>query len=388
MRDLRIFIVAGEPSGDAIGGRLMAALKVQYPGTITFDGIGGPQMAAQGLESRFAYTELAVMGLVEVLPRARALIGRMRQLARLVDETRPDALVTIDAPAFAFGLVRRLRQRTVPRIHYVAPTVWAWRPRRVFKFKRHFDHLLALFPFEPPYFTDVGLPCTFVGHPLAEETAPGMDQAACRAALGIGNRGSGDRPVVGVLPGSRSGEIERLLMPFGETLQRVAAAVGPITAVVVTLPHLADRVRAAAAAWSGPTIEVAVEDDRRFVAMAACDVALAASGTVTLELARLGVPVVLAYRVAPITAWLLRRLVRVRHVSLVNLLTEQAVVPEFLQQDCQPAPMAVALQGLLPGGTERQRVLDGQQAAVARLAPPDGTPSAAAAAAVLAEIGA
>ena len=382
MKDLRIFVVAGEPSGDAIGGRLMASLKAQYPGTISFDGIGGPQMAAQGLVSRFAYTELAVMGLVEVLPKARALMARMRQLARLVDSTRPDALVTIDAPAFAFGLVRRLRQRDVRRIHYVAPTVWAWRPRRVHKFKRYFDHLLALFPFEPRYFTDVGLACTFVGHPLAEETAPGMDRAACRGVLGIADGG----PVLGVLPGSRVGEINRLAGPFGETVRRVAATAGPLTVVVVTLPHLAARVRAATGGWAGTDVTVVIEDQRRFVAMAACDAALAASGTVTLELARLRVPVVLAYRVAPITAWLVRRMMRVKYVSLVNLLVDDPVVPEFLQENCVAARMAPAVAELLGDGAARDAVLAGQDAAVAMLAPRSTTPSAKAAAVVLDEI--
>ncbi len=380
--ELRIFVVAGEPSGDAIGARLMAALKERHAGGVVFDGIGGPQMAAQGLDSRFAYTELAVMGLVEVLPKARRLMRRMRQLARAVDETRPDALVTIDAPAFAFGLVRRLKQREVPRIHYVAPTVWAWRPGRVHKFKRHFDHLLALFPFEPPYFTEVGLGCDFVGHPVIEEPRPAGD----RAALGIGNDAG---TVLGVLPGSRRGELARHLGPFGETIAAVAAARGKVTVVVPTLAHLLPEIEAAARRWTAdPRVQVVVEAEDRYMAMAACDVALAASGTVTLDLARLDVPVVLAYKVAPATAWLLRRLIRVEHVSLVNILMQDAVVPEFLQEYAQPAAMARALTRLLDDSAERARVLTGQREAVAMLAPAGGgAPSSAAADAVLAVIG-
>ena len=286
-----MFLVAGEASGDALGARLMAALVAQTGGHIRFSGVGGPEMREHGLNSLFPYTELSVMGLVEVLPSAVRILRRMREVATAIRRERPDVLVTIDAPGFCFGVVKRLRGHSMPRIHYVAPTVWAWRPNRVHKFRRHFDHLLALLPFEPPYFEKVGLPCSFVGHPVVE-TAPDADAGPnFRARHGIPS----EQVVLCLLPGSRRGEVSRLLEPFGQAARIVADRYPGTTLVVPTVSQVSRSVRAAVAGW--PVKAIVIEDTaERYAAMASSTIALAASGTVALELAVYGVPSVVGYR--------------------------------------------------------------------------------------------
>ena len=200
---LHFYVIAGEASGDLLGARLMKALSDVNGGHVRFSGVGGPEMEKQGLSSLFPYTELSVMGLVEVLPSAARIIGRMRQVAAAINGQTPDALITIDAPGFNFGVVKRLKRHAMPRIHYVAPTVWAWRPNRVHKFKRHFDHLLTLLPFEPPYFEAVGLPATFVGHPVVESATGPEASRLFRKHHQIGDA----TKLLCVLPGSRRGEV-------------------------------------------------------------------------------------------------------------------------------------------------------------------------------------
>lgn len=376
---LRIFIIAGEASGDALGGALMAALKTLAGRPVEFAGIGGPAMIAEGLDSRFDYHELSVMGLVEILPHARRLLRRIRETATAIDADPPDVLVTIDSPGFVFRVIKRLARRDCPRIHYVAPTVWAWRPGRVHKFRRYFDHLLALLPFEPGYFMCVGLPCTFVGHPVVEGAIDTQSaRREFRTAHGLGE----ETPLLCVLPGSRNGEIDRHLAVFGETAALLARHVDGLRTVLPTLPHLRDRLAAETAAWPVPVTIVADAAARRG-AMAACDAALAASGTVTVELARLGVPTVVGYRVAPLTAWLLRRLIRVEHASIVNLIADRAVIPEFIQDAMQPAAMADALHSLIDDPARRAAMRSAQAAAMRALGAEDEPPSRRAAAVVL-----
>ncbi len=379
---MHVFLIAGEPSGDLIGGRLMAALRDRLGDRVRFTGIGGPQMTEQGLESLFPYSELAVMGVFEVLPKARSLLGRMRIAARAIERVQPDVLVTIDSPAFAFGVVRRLRSRNIPRVHYVAPTVWAWRPWRVHKFRRAFDHMLALLPFEPPYFEKAGLSCKFVGHPVIEGGADKGDGVAFRAQHEIDAKTT----VVCVLPGSRGGEVKRLLAPFGGAVARLAARRSDLVAVVPTLPHIASQVRMAAEAW--PFRAIIVEGTTaRFDAMAASDVAIAASGTVALELAMARVPTVIGYKVAPVTALVLRRMMRVRFVSLVNLLVSRAALPELLQDKCRPKALAEALETMLSVPSRRQDALEAQAEAVRALGLAGPLPSERAAATLCALVG-
>jgi lipid-A-disaccharide synthase len=343
-----IFLVAGEPSGDALGASLMAGLRKLRP-DVRFAGIGGERMAAEGLESLFPMAELAVMGLAEVLPRLPNLIRRIRQTAAAVAGMRPAALVTIDAPDFCFRVARKLKGRGIPLIHYVAPTVWAWRPGRAAKIARFLDHLLVLLPFEPPYFQREGLPCTFVGHPVVESGADRGDGARFRAAHGI----PAEAPLLCVLPGSRMGEVTRLLPVFREAVVLLAGRHPDLRVVVPTVANVAATVRDAVAGWPVPVVAVEGQG-ARYDAFAASNAALAASGTVALELALAGTPTVIAYRVNALTAWLARRLIRVPYVNLVNILLDTAAVPELLQEDCRPDRLAASLLVLLDDPVARR----------------------------------
>ena len=372
-----IYLAAGEASGDALGARLMAALSRRCGGAIRFAGVGGEQMRQAGLDSVFPMSDLAVMGLVEVLPRARLLLRRMRQVARDVEQKRPAALVTIDAPSFAYGVVKRLRRRDVPRIHYVAPQVWAWRPWRVHKYARKFDHILALLPFEPAFFAKAGLRCAFVGHPAVDGAPTAAEGRDFRKRHGL----TQEVPLMAVLPGSRMGEVTRLLPVFAQTIEQLRRQLPNIRAVVPSVPALADRVSRAVAGWAVPTIVVSAGERRD--AFAASDVALAASGTVSIELAAARVPHVIAYRANPITALLVGALLRVRYVNINNLILDRAVVPELLQRHCTPKHLAAAVLRLLRNDDVRAAQLEAFGEVVRRLRGDGPPPSERAADAVL-----
>ncbi len=371
------FFIAGEPSGDEIGGRLIAALREQTGGNMRIAGIGGEAMAAEGLNSLFPVEELSVMGLVEVVPRALGIVRRMSQTARAIRRLAPDAVVTIDAPAFANGVWRRLGEVDAALIHYVAPTVWAWRAGRARKLARKIDHLLALFPFEPPHFAAEGLDCTFVGHPVLETEIAADDGASFRARHGISAG-----PAIGLLPGSRRGEICRLMPVFVDAARRIADAMPDIRAVIPAVPAHAALIREAAAELPVP-VTVTAERGERHAAMAACDAAIAASGTVSLDLALAGVPMAIAYKVNPLTATILRRMIRVRHATIVNLVLDRPAIPEFLQERCTGAALAEAALSLLRDEGARRTQLEATASALAALRPDGTRPSARAAAAIL-----
>ena len=354
-----IFLVAGEPSGDVLGGRLMAALKARSPSPPRFAGVGGERMTAEGLQSLFPMSELSVMGYLEVVPKIPRLLARVRETAAAAGNPRPDAVVTIDAPDFSFRVARRLAGAGIPLIHYVAPQVWAHRPGRSAKIAAFLDHVLAILPFEPPYFEAVGLPCSFVGHAIVEEGAERGDGAAFRARHGI----AGDAPLICVLPGSRHGEVSRHLPVFGATLGLLAERYPGLRAAVPTVPAVADAVAAACADWP-VDVHVVVGRDEKYDAIAASRVALAASGTIALELAIAGTPMVIAYKTNALTAWLARRMVRVSYACLVNLVLDRPVVPEFIQEDCRAELLADAVAGLYdPGDAREAQIVDGRQAA-------------------------
>ena len=372
-----IFLVAGEPSGDEIGGRLIAALREATGGELEIAGIGGEAMSAEGLESLFPIEELSVMGLVEVLPRAFSIMRRMSETAETIARLSPDAVVTIDAPAFANGVWRRLGNIDTSLIHYVAPTVWAWRAGRARKLAGKIDHLLALLPFEPPYFEAEGLGCTFVGHPGLEAEIDSGAGAAFRARHGM-EAG----PVIGLLPGSRRGEISRLMPVFADAIRRIAAAEPGIRVVVPAVPAHADTIRHAVARWPEP-VTVIGERRQRHAAMAACDVALAASGTVTLDLALAGVPMVVAYRMNPLTLSIVRRMVRIRYVTIVNLILDRPAIPEFLQEKCTGGRLAEAALRLLRDAQARRAQREAAATALDALRPEGKSPSVRAAEAIL-----
>lgn len=374
---MHIFVIAGEPSGDVIGSRLMAALNGASSQGIRYSGVGGPQMSAQGLDSLFDYRQLAVMGLLEVLPKAPQLLRRIRDVANAIEQLRPDAIVSIDSPSFAFAVLRRLTTWAQPRIHYVAPQIWAWRPKRVNKFKKYLDHILALFPFEPPYFDAANMPCTFVSHPVLETVASAEEGRAFRARHGIG----ADALVLCALPGSRRNEVRKLSPVIVESITRLASRHPGLHIVIPTVSTVVDDVRVIASAGVPTTIVDNATD--KSAAMAASDVAISASGTATLELACAGVPSVVIYKVARATGWLGPWLLNVKYASIVNILADREVLPEFLQWHCKPKSIVAAIDKMIENDDRRQEIIDAEAAVVRQLAVDGQTPSERAAQEVL-----
>ena len=337
---MKLFLIAGEPSGDNLGGALMAGLRDLVP-AMEFRGVGGPAMQAQGLESRFPMEELAVMGIWEVLPKYRALKARIAETARAVADERPDALITIDSPDFCLRVAREARRLNpdLRTIHYVAPSVWAWRPGRAKKMAEVIDHVLAILPFEPPLMRAAGMTCDFVGHPIVSEpVASAAEAAAFRETHGI----APEQPLILCLPGSRRGEVSRLGPRFDEALMRLRDRVPEIRVVIPTVRGVSGLVRDIAKRWHTAPVVVESPEERR-AAVAAADLALAASGTVSLDLAANDVPMVIGYDVAPLSRLIIRLLLKTDTVTLVNLVSDTRVVPEFLGANCEPGPMSQAL---------------------------------------------
>lgn len=362
-----IYVIAGEPSGDLLGARLLAALTERTGGEARFAGIGGPAMKAQGLDSLFPMSELSVMGLVEVLPRIPRILGLVKQTVSHIGQLQPDAVITIDSWGFT-GRVQKTLQAQFPqigRIHFVAPTVWAWKPGRARKLAAIADMLMALFPFEPPYFEREGLKTVHVGHSVVEGGADKGDGAAFRARHGIG----ADEPLLVALPGSRLSETSRLLPVYAQVMDLLAAAHPGLRVVVPTVDTVSAKVRKAAAGWALPAI--VVEGAERFDAFAAGDVALAASGTVSFELALAKLPAIITYRVSPLSAFVATRFLglgkTLRWVTMVNILMGREIIPEYLQDRCRPELLAEAVSALLADDAARRTMKDGMAEAMALL---------------------
>lgn len=376
-----IYIVAGEASGDALGARLLAALRARRP-DLAFAGIGGERLAEQGMPSLFPMRELALMGLLEVLPNIRRLARRMAETVADIAARRPSVIVTIDSPGFALRLAERVKPLGIPIVHYVAPQVWAWRPGRVEKIRQRVDRILCLLPFEPVIFDSAGIPADFVGHPVLESGADRGDAARFRAAHGI----APEERVLIVMPGSRRMEVKRLLPVFGEAIRLLAGRVPGLRPVVAVSPVVAEAVRAGAAGWPVQPILVASLADKHDAFAAAAQpggAGLIKSGTSSLEMAVAGVPHLIAYRANPVTAAIVRRLIRVPYASLVNLLAEREAVPEFIQERATAPLLAEALHRLLtdPDTAAAQRAAYAE--VLAKLHPPGLMPSEAAAEVVL-----
>ena len=352
-RPLRLFILIGEHSGDQLGFKLMRALRERLGEGVSFDGVGGTAMIAEGLESLFSLDDVAVMGIAAVLPRLPTFYARGWQVIDRIVADPPDALVIIDSPDFTHAVARRVRKRLpqLPVIDYVSPSVWAWRPGRAKKMRRYIDHVLALLPFEPEAHRRLGGPaCTYVGHPLIErldELRPGPAEAGMRR----------ERPLVLALPGSRSSEIGRLTALFGEVLGLVAASGTAFDVVVPTVPRQAERVRELVAAWPVEA-QVVAEEGEKYAAFRQARAALAASGTVTLELALAGVPMVGAYRMPGWEAFIARRLIRTPFVLPPNIILGRGAVPELLQENATAAKLAQALAPLIGDTPERAAQVD------------------------------
>lgn len=375
-----VYIVTGEPSGDLLGARLMQALTEATGGQVRFRGIGGESMAEQGLESRADLSELAVMGFLEVLPKARRILRIVRDTAQDIAASRPAVVVTVDSWGFTGRLHDRVRALGlgVPQLHYVAPMVWAWKERRAESVARRIDHLMCLLPNEPPYFERHGLPCTHVGHPVIESGAGAGDGAAFRAAHGI----PAEAPVLCVLPGSRRIEVTRLLPEFRGAVARLAETRPGLRVVVPTVATVGALVERETASWPVP-VTVVRGQGARYDAFAAADAAMAASGTVALELAMAGLPHLVAYKVAALSAWLYRRLRTIGFVNLVNITLNRAVVPEILQEDCTADRLAAEMTRLMDDATVRAAQREGFREAMEHFRGGSGSPSERAARVVL-----
>ena len=381
-QSLTIYLIAGEPSGDRLGARLMSALKVEHPGPLRFLGVGGEMMAREGLTSRFPIDDLSVMGLAEVLPRLPLLMRRIRETVDDIERSAPDILVTIDAPDFGLRVARKVRARRTGRalrlLHYVAPSVWAWKSGRARKMAAYLDRVLTLLPFEPDYFTRVGLDADFVGHPVLESGANTGEGAAFR----VRHRIFADAKVVCLLPGSRTGEIDRLMPVLKETVELLDGRQPNLSYVLPTVANMEGRIRAALKDWPRKP-QIVLGEEEKFAAFAASDLAIAASGTVALELAMAGTPNIIIYKFNPVTSWLARKLVKSKYVNLVNILLDEEAVPELILENCQPSLIAATALRLLndPNMASNQRAK--LKLALAKLGREGLTPSQAAARSVL-----
>jgi lipid-A-disaccharide synthase len=350
----KIFLVAVEESGDQLGAALMRGLRQRRGDGVAFAGVGGTRMAAEGLESLHSTDDFSIMGVAQIPRRAPALIGHLRRTLRAIREWQPDVLVVIDSPGYSMWVADYARRANpaLKIVDYVSPSVWAWRPSRAAKMRRYIDHVLALLPFEPDVHRRLGgPPCTYVGHPIVEQVAqfrPNAEEARRRDAA---------PPVIVVLPGSRSGEISRMVADFGVALDLIRDRIGPIEPVLPTVPHHLDRIRSATAAWPVQP-RIVTEQTDKLAAFRIARAALAKSGTVTLELALAGVPMVAAYKVSALDALIMRRLVRVPSVILANLVIGENVIPELLQEDCTPQQLSDATVAIIEDTPERRRQID------------------------------
>lgn len=355
----KFFVIAGEPSGDRLGAALMAGLKSEE--NVEFSGIGGPLMAAEGLQSLFSMEELSVMGIAEVLPKLRGLLRRNRETADAILASDADALITIDSPDFCLRVAEKVKtvRPEFPVIHYVSPSVWAWRPKRAVKMARHVDHVLALLPFEPPYMEEAGMTCDFVGHPVvAEKPVSASEIMNFRQTIGI----SDTQKLLTLLPGSRSGEVTRLAPIFREVAEKLRANIPDLGIVI---PSVGPRVDDLTEAFNGLSVHILDPREmsadgaeaRKRICFAASDAALAASGTVSLELAAARTPMVVAYRMNPISSYLMKRAALIDTVTLINLITDTRMIPELLLENCVPDKIYPEIYKLLtdPASGDAQR---------------------------------
>lgn len=344
-KPLKVYLIAGEPSGDLLGARLMRAMKTQKEtAQVAFYGVGGEAMAQEGLKSLFDISDLAVMGFVEVIPSIPVILRHLDEIIADIKKVQPDIIMTIDSYSFSIRVHKKIKKAgiLIPHVHCVAPQVWAWKKGRAKKLGCYVDHLFCLLPQEEKYFTPYGLETTFIGHPVIEGGASKGNGKDFRKRNDIPE----DATVLCVLPGSRKNEIKYLLPTFMESAQEISKQVPNLFVVVPTVATVADKVRLALASWNVPHLVVTGENNR-YDAFASADVALAASGTVSLELALAGVPHLIAYKVSPLTGYLAKKLLHIRFVNLINLLQNKEIIPELLQENCTVDKVVAVLKDLL-----------------------------------------
>ncbi|WP_441229479.1 lipid-A-disaccharide synthase [Tardiphaga sp. 215_C5_N2_1] len=354
-----IYLIATEESGDRLGSALMKVLRQRLGDDVRFEGVGGSSMAREGLQSLFPIEELSIIGLAAVLRKLPSILKLITRATEDVLRARPDVLVIIDSPDFTHRVAKRVRQRdpSIPVVNYVSPTVWAWRPGRAKAMRAYVNHVLALLPFEPEAHQRLGgPPCTYVGHPLIEQIdalRPNAEEQARRETK---------PPVLLVLPGSRRSEIRHHMATFGATLDLLQKQGTQFELILPTMPHLVEVIAEALKAWPVQPRIVVGETEKR-AAFRIAHAAFAKSGTVTLELALSGVPMVTAYKAGSVEAWIIRRRITSSSVILANLVIGENVIPEFIQEDCTPEKLAASLQEVLAHTPMRQRQIE----ALARL---------------------
>ncbi len=355
----KIHLIATEESGDRLGSALMRELKQRFGDDVVFSGVGGSSMTREGLQSLFPIEQLSIIGLAAVLKKLPSILKLIARATEDVLRTKPDVLVIIDSPDFTQRVAKRVHKRdtSIPIVNYVSPTVWAWRPGRAKAMRDYVDHVLALLPFEPDAHRRLGgPPCTYVGHPLIEQIdtlRPNTEEQARR---------DGKPPVLLVLPGSRRSEIRHHMETFGATLDLLQKRGTDFELILPTMPHLVDGISEAVKAWPVQPRIVIGETEKR-AAFRSAHAAFAKSGTVTLELALSGVPMVTAYKAGSVEAWIIRRRITSSSVILANLVIGENVIPEFIQEDCTPANLAASLQEVLADTPMRRRQVE----AMARL---------------------
>lgn len=364
---LTVYIIAGESSGDLLGAHLMRAIKEKSARPVQFFGVGGERMAAEGLASIFPYQELSMLGFVEILPYIFNLAARISQTVDDVIAKRPDIVVTIDVPGFCLRVVEKLRAEKLQAkfVHYVAPTVWAYNAWRAETCAKLFDHLLALLPFEPPYFEKVGLPCTFIGHPVVAETPVG-NGAAFRQKYEIPD----DAMLLALFPGSRKSEVERHMPIFARTATMLASTYSKLALAVAVPKNVLPFVAPYFEGCPFRAVIMANDQDKKD-AIAGSNLAIVKSGTITLEVAMAGTPMVISYRVNPLSAWAMKRKTLTKYISLINILHQREVIPELLQDACTPLMLATAASQLLRYPELQAAQKAAMQQALAQLHAPD-----------------
>ncbi|MDR1172158.1 MAG: lipid-A-disaccharide synthase [Bacteroidales bacterium] len=379
-----VYIIAGEPSGDLLASRLMQALHDKDPG-IRFAGMGGETMIAMGFESLFDISEISVMGIMEVVPKLRVILRRVKQVVADIREQRPDVVVTVDSWGFVHQVLARLKKEgcKIPKVHYVAPQVWAWKKGRAKTVARLVDRLMALLPYEPPYFEKYGLNCTFVGHPVIETTANLVnDPVAFKVKYGIPEQCT----LMSVLPGSRHSEIKRLIPVFRQALLQLKKTFPDLYVVIPSVAAISREVEAAFADLEVPH-RIIMGQYERYAAFQASMFALAASGTVSLELTAFGIPHVIAYRFGYVTNKILKHFAGTKYANLINILADKFVIPEFVLENCREPLITPKVLDLMQQSDKAKAQMDEAQQYLLKLKPGDMTPSQKAAETVWSVIG-
>lgn len=379
MQNIKIYIIAGEASGDILGAKLMAALQAQSENYIDFHGIGGDKMIGHGLHSLFPMSDISLMGFVEVVPHIPKVLKRVKQTVDDIMKVRPNVVITIDSPGFNCRVAEKLQGKGIKLIHYVAPTVWAYKPKRAEKFARLFNHLLLLLPFEPPYFDKVRLDNTYIGHPIIEDVKINGNAERFRKKYNMRDK----EEILCIMPGSRVTEINRIMPVFCNAIKNIVKKKQNIRPVIITLPLLHGQIQKYAKQLPPNTIIVENPLEKADVFVAS-KVALAKSGTGTLELSLAGVPLVVAYKINQLSYWLVKAMVKVKFANLLNLIANREIVPEFIQSKCKPSLLANSITKLLENeGAAKGQVADARAVLALLGMNQDATPSSKAAHVVL-----